>query len=44
VAEAVPEVAEPMIGESATVAGVTGFDAPDSALSPTALVACTVKV
>jgi hypothetical protein len=37
-------VAETAVGASGTVAGMTDADATDSALSPTAFVACTVNV
>ena len=39
-----PTVPVPIVGEPGTVAGVTLFDAPDAALSPTLLVASTVHV
>jgi hypothetical protein len=43
-ADALPRVADPMVGAPGTVAGVTVFEAADSALAPTLLVAWTVKV
>ena len=41
---ALPAVAVPMVGAAGTVDGVALFDAADSALLPSAFVACTVKV
>jgi hypothetical protein len=43
VAWAFPPEAETTVGALGTVTGVTGFDAVEDPLSPTALVATTVK-
>ncbi len=39
-----PAVAAPIVGASGTVAGVTLFERPEAALSPTAFVATTLQV
>jgi hypothetical protein len=44
VISALPAMAEPMIGASGTVIGVTLFDGADAGLVPTAFVAVTVNV
>ena len=43
-AEPLPKTAETLVGGSGTAAGITEPDGDDSTLSPTAFVACTVKV
>ncbi len=44
VALPLPAVADPMVGASGTVAGVTSFDAADWELKPTVLIAATANV